>query len=74
MGLNVIMMGPPGAGKGTQAGRFARERGLLKISTGDILREAIRERNPVGARSQGAHGSRRAGRRRDDDRDRAATG
>ena len=41
MGLNVIMMGPPGAGKGTQAGRFARERGLLKISTGDILREAI---------------------------------
>jgi adenylate kinase len=47
MGLNVIMMGPPGAGKGTQAGRFARERSLLKISTGDILREAIREKNPV---------------------------
>jgi adenylate kinase len=47
MGLNVIMMGPPGAGKGTQAGRFARQRGLLKISTGDILREAIREQNPV---------------------------
>jgi adenylate kinase len=47
MGLNVIMMGPPGAGKGTQAGRFARERGLLKISTGDILREAIREQNPT---------------------------
>ena len=47
MGLNVIMMGPPGAGKGTQATRFARERGLLKISTGDILREAIREENPV---------------------------
>jgi adenylate kinase len=47
MGLNVIMMGPPGAGKGTQAGRFARDRGLPKISTGDILREAIRERNPT---------------------------
>ena len=47
MGLNVIMMGPPGAGKGTQAGRFARERGLPKISTGDILREAIKEQNPV---------------------------
>jgi adenylate kinase len=39
------MMGPPGAGKGTQAGRFARERALLKISTGDILREAIKEKN-----------------------------
>lgn len=47
MGLNVIMMGPPGAGKGTQAARFARERGLPKISTGDILREGIKERWPV---------------------------
>jgi adenylate kinase len=47
MGLSVIMMGPPGAGKGTQAGRFARERGLLKISTGDILREAIKAQNPA---------------------------
>jgi adenylate kinase len=47
MSLNVIMMGAPGAGKGTQAGRFAHERGLPKISTGDMLREAIREGNPV---------------------------
>ena len=47
MALNVIMMGPPGAGKGTQAGRFAGERGLQKISTGDILREAIKAQNPT---------------------------
>jgi adenylate kinase len=47
MGLNVIMMGPPGAGKGTQAGRFAGNRGLPKISTGDILREGIKEKNPT---------------------------
>jgi adenylate kinase len=52
MGLSVIMMGPPGAGKGTQAGRFARERGLLKISTGDILRDAIKARNPVALEAQ----------------------
>lgn len=45
--MNVIMMGPPGAGKGTQAGQFASDRGLPKISTGDILREAIREKNPT---------------------------
>ncbi len=41
MALNLIMFGPPGAGKGTQAERFAREEGIPKISTGDILREAV---------------------------------
>lgn len=41
MALNVVMMGPPGAGKGTQAERFAREHGIPWISTGDILREAV---------------------------------
>ena len=52
MGLNVIMMGAPGAGKGTQAGRFARERGLPKISTGDMLREAIKAGDPVALKAK----------------------
>jgi adenylate kinase len=48
MALNVVFMGPPGAGKGTQAERFAREHGIPKISTGDILREAVSARTPLG--------------------------
>jgi adenylate kinase len=45
-------MGPPGAGKGTQASRLARERGLVKISTGDILRDAIRAETPLGLKAK----------------------
>ena len=42
------MLGPPGAGKGTQAERFAREHGLPKVSTGDILREAVHSGSELG--------------------------
>jgi len=52
MALNVIMMGPPGAGKGTQADRFARSRGIPKISTGDILREAVQAGTELGLRAR----------------------
>jgi adenylate kinase len=47
-GLNVVMLGPPGAGKGTQAERLAKSRGLPKISTGDILREAVQTGTDLG--------------------------
>ena len=50
--VNLIMIGPPGAGKGTQAERIAHERGVPKISTGDILREAIQEGTPLGLRAK----------------------
>jgi adenylate kinase len=41
MALNLVMIGPPGAGKGTQAARLCRHYGIPKVSTGDILREAV---------------------------------
>ncbi len=50
--LNLVVMGPPGAGKGTQAERFAREHGIPKISTGDILREAVAAGSDLGRQVQ----------------------
>ena len=46
--LNLVLIGPPGSGKGTQAVRIARRYNLPHISTGDILRQAVRDRTPLG--------------------------
>ena len=46
--MNVIFLGPPGAGKGTLAVRVCERRGIPQISTGDILRRAIKEQTPTG--------------------------
>jgi adenylate kinase len=46
--LNVVMLGPPGAGKGTQAERLASRHRLPKISTGDILRKAVQTGSELG--------------------------
>ena len=48
MAVNVIMLGPPGAGKGTQAERVASTRGIPRISTGDILRDAVHHHTAMG--------------------------
>ena len=52
MRLNIIMLGAPGAGKGTQASRLARERGIPQISTGDMLREGIKNGLPVALKAK----------------------
>ncbi|MGE3176162.1 MAG: adenylate kinase [Vicinamibacterales bacterium] len=52
MALNLIFLGPPGAGKGTQADRFAAGRGIPKISTGDILREAVANGTELGLKAK----------------------
>ena len=52
MALNVIMLGPPASGKGTQAVRLARARGIPKISTGDILRETAQTGSELGLRAK----------------------
>ena len=48
--LNLIMLGPPGAGKGTQSSRFAHARWIPKVSTGDILRQAVHDDTEIGRR------------------------
>jgi len=52
MALNLLMLGPPGAGKGTQAERFAKQRKIPKISTGDILREAVHAGTEIGTQAK----------------------
>jgi adenylate kinase len=52
MSLNLVIFGPPGAGKGTQAARLQQKYKIKKLSTGDMLRAEVSSRSPLGRRLQ----------------------
>jgi adenylate kinase len=50
--MDILLMGPPGAGKGTQGALLAEARGLPKFATGDLLRDAVARRTPLGQKAK----------------------
>ena len=58
--MRIILFGPPGSGKGTQAKLLAEKFHIPHISTGDLLREAVTQQTPIGLKAKGISGCRSA--------------
>ena len=50
--MNLVFLGPPGSGKGTQATRLSKERNLVHVATGDLLREAVKRETDLGRKAK----------------------
>jgi len=50
--MNLVFLGPPGSGKGTQAVRLAQELGIAHLSTGDVLRTAVKDQTALGKKAE----------------------
>lgn len=53
MKTKIVLLGPPGSGKGTQGEKLSQELGFVRLSTGDMLREAVRDGTPLGLKAKG---------------------
>ena len=59
--LNIVLFGPPGSGKGTQAWKIIAKYNLVHVSTGDMLREEVADQTELGNEGQGDYGQGRTG-------------